>query len=192
MEVCLTVPLTQGPSDGSGYRDPSGSRLERWAHGGKSERAAPARPVWPVVPRLPGRPRPSYLPLRAAPWAEQAPGCPLRSAGAGSCHSSRALGAASQVLLWVLSPRLSPGPRPASICRTPASPDTGAGSHRARGEREGLSPRRRPWRGPHFPGARAAARAGRRTTPPTPGASSAPPPPGSLRAGTAPRRAPRT
>lgn len=42
---------------------------------------------------------------------------------------------ASQVLLWVRSPRLSPGPRPASICRTPASPDTGAGSRRARGGR---------------------------------------------------------
>lgn len=161
------MPLAQGPRDRAGYRDPPRSRLGRWEHGGKSEWAAGARPVagGPSVHQPPT----SYLPLRAAPWAEQAPGCPLRSAGAGSCHSSLAVGAASQVLLWVLSPRLSPVPRPACICRTPASPDTGAGSRRARGGREGLRPRRRAWRGPHFPGARAAARAplrpGRRPRP---------------------------
>lgn len=159
MEVCLTVPLARGPPDRVGYGDPPLSRLWQWEHGGMSERAARAQPVarGPSAHRLPA----SYLPLRAAPWAEQARGCPLRSAGAGSCHSSRAVGAASQVLLWVLSPRLSPGPRPACICRTPASPDTGAGSRWApRGRAEPTAPglaggplpgssRRRPGRPQH-------------------------------------------
>lgn len=64
MEVCLTVPLAQGPPDMAGYGDPPRSRLGRWEHGGKSERAARA---WPVA-RGPSAHRPpaSYLPLRAA------------------------------------------------------------------------------------------------------------------------------
>lgn len=152
---------------------------------------------WSLGPPVRLRP---YLLLRPRRWAEQAPGCPLRSAAAGSCHSSRSVSAATpSFVVGSPSPPLL-RPRPVCICRTPASPDTGAGSRRARGGREGLRPRRRAWRGPTSrepappprPLSAPAAAAPRPPAPGQAGASRAPRPTASLRGEAAPHSGPRT
>lgn len=145
----------------------SGVRLR--AGGGGPSRAARSGPHAAGKPATPRRTPP--VPA-ARPAGEPAPGCRLRSAGAGSFHSSRASRseATRQVLLWALSSPPLPRPPPRGICRTPASPDAGAGSPGAGRQslRPGLGGAPLPGE-PDPPRGPLATPARRRTTPPTAG-----------------------
>lgn len=146
------------------------------------------------------RPRP-YLLLRPRRGRNRLPGVRCAPRPRAPVIQVALCAQRGQVLLWVLSPRLSPGPRPACICRTRRPLPTQAQGPGGRGEGgracaqgAGLgeaplpgSPRRRPGPSPpRRPPHHASPEPGQA------GASRAPRPTASLRGGAAPHSGPRT